>query len=141
HSHPLSMTISVIIPTYNGAHKIMGVLRSLEQQTHLPDEVIVVIDGSTDGTAAMLQQQAINLPQLKIVEQDNKGRAAVRNRGAVEASGDLLIFLDDDMLADNALIAHHLLAHEEAPEKIVTGKLRDVAQESPSDFEQFRGQL
>src|SRR6187397_1060160 len=91
------MSTSVIIPTYNGAHKVVNVLRALEQQTHLPDEVVVVIDGSTDNTAELLRTNTFKLPSLRIIEQPNGGRAQVRNRGAKEASQDLLIFFDDDM--------------------------------------------
>ena len=62
------MKISVIIPTYNGAHKIMNVLYSLERQTVKPDEVIVVIDGSTDNTVELLKQQQLNFISFKIID-------------------------------------------------------------------------
>lgn len=137
----LSMRISVIIPTYNGAHKVMGVLRSLESQTLLPYEVIVVIDGSTDGTATMLKNEKIQLPNFKIVEQENKGRAAVRNRGAEEANGNLLIFLDDDMIALPELVAAYIDIHKKNNGIIVTGMLIDPNKDSKNDFLRFKSFL
>ena|SRR5687768_18307649 len=91
------MKISVIIPSYNGAHKIMEVLRALEKQTVMPDEVVVVLDGSTDNTGEMLKSQLFNFKNFKVVWQKNGGRAKVRNFGVKQVNGDLLIFLDDDM--------------------------------------------
>src|SRR5262245_26527586 len=106
------MTVSVIVPTYNGAHKILSLLRALEKQTRLPEEVIVVIDGSTDGTSDLLRQNTFALPGLRIIEQLNGGRSKVRNRGAKEAKSELLIFFDDDTVPTEACIEHHLLHHE-----------------------------
>ena len=50
------MTVSVVIPSYNGAHRIHRTLDALVDQTHLPEEVIVVIDGSTDDTADVIYE-------------------------------------------------------------------------------------
>ncbi|MEZ5037033.1 MAG: glycosyltransferase [Chitinophagales bacterium] len=53
------LVISVIIPTYNGAHKIVNALESIEKQSVAPDEVIVVADGSTDNTIDILKSKEI----------------------------------------------------------------------------------
>ncbi len=58
------MKISVIIPTYNGASKIINCLKSLDQQTYQEFETIVVIDGSTDQTLELLGNQTFNLTSL-----------------------------------------------------------------------------
>ena len=135
------MSTSVIIPTYNGAHKILNVLRALEQQTQLPDEVIVVIDGSTDGTAELLRSNSFNLPQLRIIEQPNGGRAQVRNRGAKEAGNDLLIFFDDDMRPKPQCVAEHIAHHLRHPGSILTGGAMEEVTEQSKDLLRFRSSL
>jgi glycosyltransferase involved in cell wall biosynthesis len=103
--------ISVIIPTYNGAHKIETVLSALTQQTVLPFEIIVVVDGSTDNTIEVVKSFEQIFSRLRIIQQANSGRAAVRNRGASEASGDILIFYDDDMKPHPDSVAQHASFH------------------------------
>jgi glycosyltransferase involved in cell wall biosynthesis len=132
------MIVSVIIPTYNGAHRIMNVLRSLEKQLYKPDEVIVVIDGSTDGTAELVGNSSFQLKGLKIINQENRGRAQVRNRGAREANGDLLLFVDDDMVAPETWVKEHLAHHQSFPDSIVTGKLEGYNAKNADDFQKFR---
>jgi len=135
------MKTSVVIPTYNGAHKILDVLHSLELQTTLPDEVIVVVDGSTDGTCDLLKKEKINLSGFKILEQRNGGRATVRNNGAREAAGDLLLFADDDMILPAAWVNSHIEHHKNHPGSIVTGKIEDAHKFTGNDFQKFRAFL
>lgn len=133
------MSISVIIPTYNGAHKIINALASLEDQTLVPDEVIVVVDGSTDDTVERLKQRAFNFPSFQIIEQKNGGRSKSRNRGALEAAGSLLIFLDDDMVAGKELVAIHHKHNLNHPGSILTGS--QLTPHSENDFENFKASL
>jgi glycosyltransferase involved in cell wall biosynthesis len=128
------MKVSVIIPTYNGANKILEALRGLEVQNSMPDEVIVVIDGSTDGTVDLLGKTQLNLPNLKIIEQVNSGRARVRNRGAEDASGDLLVFLDDDMLIPQQWLSAHIEHHRNIDNSILCGKLEATTEGHQSEF-------
>ena len=72
--------------------------------------MIVVVDGSDDGTAASLRRLRPRFP-LMVVEQANAGPAAARNRGVREASGQIVVFLDDDMDADPHLLAEHDRSH------------------------------
>ena len=79
------MKISVIIPTYN---RILFLKRSIDSvlaQTLQPYEIIIVDDGSTDGTSAMIKK---NYPNLKLICQENKGVSAARNIGVKASSGD-----------------------------------------------------
>ncbi len=135
------MKISVIIPTYNGVYKIVNALRSLEKQTRSPDQVIVVIDGSTDGTLEMLGQEKFGLKDLKIIDQRNGGRAKVRNNGAREAVGELLIFLDDDMIASPDCIYYHEQHHFSHNKCILTGGLREPKDHLRNDFSAFKSWL
>ncbi len=132
------MTASIIIPTYNGANKICNILHSLEKQSVVPDEIIVVVDGSTDNTAMVLSNTIFLLPQLKIIEQENKGRAAVRNRGAQEANSDILIFLDDDMIAHSNLVDEHINFHKTYIEAVAVGVLIPTTTTPDTDYGKYR---
>ena len=86
------MTVSVIIPTYNRAAFLRRALQSVQNQTRQADEVIVVDDGSTDATAAVVADYSDVIYRF----QENAGVAAARNRGAQIAAGEWLAFLDSD---------------------------------------------
>ncbi|PSR52061.1 hypothetical protein AHMF7605_00265 [Adhaeribacter arboris] len=128
------MKVSIIIPTYNGAHKILKALHSLERQVYKPEEVIVVVDGSTDGTASIIQNNKIQLPGFKIIEQANSGRAAVRNRGAAESTGDLLVFMDDDMIVPKEWLSAHVEHHNSVKNSLLVGKLEPPGIELKGEF-------
>lgn len=88
-------TFSVIIPSYNRKRYLAECLASVFAQSHPPAQVIVVDDGSTDGTMDMLAQDTRG---VTVIRQDNAGPGAARNRGAQVATGDYLAFLDSDDL-------------------------------------------
>jgi glycosyltransferase involved in cell wall biosynthesis/peptidoglycan/xylan/chitin deacetylase (PgdA/CDA1 family) len=100
------MRFSVVIPTYERREIVLRNVQALERQTLRDFEVIVVVDGSTDGTTEALRSLELSFP-LTVVEQPNCGQAEARNAGAAVARGDVLLFLDDDMEADPALLAEH----------------------------------
>ena len=85
--------ISVVIPTYNRRHWLPETIQSVLQQTFPPHEVIVVDDGSTDGTGEWLQKA---FPQVRYLWQQQSGPSAARNQGARLATGNWLAFLDSD---------------------------------------------
>jgi glycosyltransferase involved in cell wall biosynthesis len=88
--------ISAVIPTYNYARFIGETLGSVFGQTLVPDEIVIVDDGSTDDTEAVLREFG---DQIRYVRQANGGVCAARNRGVAEASHELIAFLDaDDIL-------------------------------------------
>jgi len=92
-------TISVIIPVYNGERFLAEAIRSVLDQTLPPDEIIVVDDGSTDGTAQIVAELAATAAvPVRYVFQENQGPAAARNHGIRLAGGDFLAFLDADDL-------------------------------------------
>jgi GT2 family glycosyltransferase len=103
--------ISVIIPAYNRAGLIGATLRSLLNQTVPAKEIIVIDDGSTDGTAEAVEHEfsvfreqfsaksKIQNPTLKILRQQNAGPGAARNRGVAVATGDFIHFFDSDDIA------------------------------------------
>jgi glycosyltransferase involved in cell wall biosynthesis len=87
--------ISVIIPVFNCERYVAAAINSVLQQTMVPDEIIVVDDGSTDATPSVL---AALSPSVTLIGQPNRGGAAASNRGVVAATGRFLCFLDADDL-------------------------------------------
>lgn len=86
-------TISVIIPTYNRAHTLVRALDSVLTQTRPADEIIVVDDGSDDGTAELVTR---DYPTVKLIEQQNRGVSAARNGGIEKTCGEWVALLDSD---------------------------------------------
>lgn len=133
------MKVSVIIPTYNGAQKILNILHSLEKQTFTDFETVVLIDGSTDNTLQLLNNTTFLLNSLKVIKRENGGRSKARNSGALASSGDLLIFFDDDMLPLPDCIELHTKHHENYPGSMLAGVARmDVAKDPENDFFKYR---
>ena len=104
--------VTVVITTYNHAHFLGEALASARSQSHAPEEVIVVDDGSTDDPAAVVAR----FPGVRLIRQDNKGLAAARNTGWRATKSRFVVFLDaDDRLMPDALVAN-LRRFEEQPE-------------------------
>ena len=87
------MQISAIIPSYNRQQRLKRALASVYQQTSPADEVILVDDGSTDGSCSGLEGE---FPGLRVLRQPHRGVSAARNRGIVEARHDWIALLDSD---------------------------------------------
>jgi glycosyltransferase involved in cell wall biosynthesis len=116
--------ISVVIPTRDRRASVQHSLAALRAQDFPPQdlEVVVVIDGSTDGTAEALS--ALRMPfALRVVAQPHLGAAAARNRGAAAAAGRVLLFLDDDIEATPPLVGTHARAHQGSPGLVALGDL------------------
>ncbi|MFJ7159669.1 bifunctional polysaccharide deacetylase/glycosyltransferase family 2 protein [Streptomyces sp. NPDC101118] len=90
---PVTEPVSVIVPAYNESAGIEAAVRSLLASDH-PVEVIVVDDGSTDGTADIVE--ALRLPGVRVIRQENAGKPAALNTGIAAASCDLLVMVDGD---------------------------------------------
>ena len=118
------LLLSIVVPTYNRQRILSRTLPSLlgQQGVEGKYEVIVVVDGSTDGTLEMLNRPGWGT-RLRVMTQSHRGLAAARNRGATAARGEILLFLDDDMMAGADLVAIHVEAHGTASQKVVLGAL------------------
>ena len=107
--------MTVVIPAYNAERTLGKVLEALAAQDELVDEVIVVDDGSTDGTAAAAERHG-----ARVVSADGGGFAgAARNRGWDEATGDVVVFLDSDAVPDSGWGAGLRRALAEYPGAVV----------------------
>jgi glycosyltransferase involved in cell wall biosynthesis len=110
-----AVTFSVVVTTYNRVTLLETCLeRLLLHQDRVADEVLVVDDGSTDATPALLERLATSHPVLRWVRQDNAGRAVARNTGIREARGDVLCYVDSDVLVVPGFVSAHRAVHEAA---------------------------
>jgi glycosyltransferase involved in cell wall biosynthesis len=103
---------SIVIPTYNRLPILQKCLRAMELQTIDPQlvtdyEIVVVDDGSTDGTIEWLKTSATELPHVKIYEQAHQGASAARNLGVEQAHGDTIIFIDSDLVVTPTFLQSH----------------------------------
>ena len=116
----MGLTASVVVPTYNRCDRLRRVLGALAVQT-LPRaafEVIVVSDGSTDGTDEYLRTGQTPL-EVQAVFQPNSGPGPARNAGVERARGDLVVFVDDDIVANLDLIEEHVRSHQDDDGRLV----------------------
>lgn len=115
---------SVIIPTYQRRNSLARVLKGLEAQRYPLHrlEVIVISDGSTDGSVEMVRHGRYPFA-VQVLEQPNQGPGAARNSGLRRARGPFVLFLDDDVVPSPALLAEHARAHGSARDLAVIGAL------------------
>jgi glycosyltransferase involved in cell wall biosynthesis len=120
------MNTSIIVSTYNGAKKLPVILSSLTKQSFKDFELLIVVDGSTDETMDLLKEWENKFNDFKVIYQQNKGRASVRNTGAKNAKGELLLFFDDDLIVEENCIKDHIEYHQRTNFKnIFVGEILD----------------
>ncbi len=104
---PGSFSCSVIIPVFNRSDLLRQVLESLTKQD-LPlsaFEVLVCDDGSTEPLRPVIEEFASRLPCIRHLRQSNQGPAAARNLGIVNASADVVVFIDSDVIVDGSALS------------------------------------
>jgi GT2 family glycosyltransferase/peptidoglycan/xylan/chitin deacetylase (PgdA/CDA1 family) len=132
------MKISAVIASYNRRRALARSLTTLFDQD-VPSnqyEIVVVVDGSFDGTSEMLKSFRPR-SELIVVQQENRGKTAALNRGVNAASGEIVLFLDDDLICDRELISAHRAAHRHGGPTLVIGRTRSVLGPSPSPAERL----
>jgi glycosyltransferase involved in cell wall biosynthesis len=131
---------SVVIPSYNNASTVPKTLLALTQQTLPPNrfEVILVDDGSTDETEKVVR--ALTLPEtFQTIRKSNGGAAAARNCGAAQARGEILVFLDSDVVPDATLLQQHLKSHRVHKRALVVGRSRALPALESDRFYEIMG--
>jgi glycosyltransferase involved in cell wall biosynthesis len=120
----MQVEVSVVVPTYNRLDVLPEVLAALEAQAGGPSfEVVVVDDGSTDGTGDFLAARRFRVPG-RVLRQENRGPAVARNTGVAVARGRWVAFLGDDTVPESGWLAAHRAAHRDrgdAPNLAVIG--------------------
>jgi glycosyltransferase involved in cell wall biosynthesis len=136
-------SLSVIIPVFNAERFLHQAIDSVLTQTLPADQVIVVNDGSTDGSEDVIRSYG---DQVRYLHQENMGSGLARNRGLEQARGEFISFLDaDDIYLPTKLEAQHSLLAQDESVDIVVCKTRDFswpetepAKEFMSDASEFR---
>lgn len=128
------LDLTVVIPTYNRRNMLQDLVESLRRQTCATDryEILIVSDGSTDGTDELYATPLVS-PITRMVRQEKRGfgLSRARNLGTRLAQGRLVMFIDDDMVADKSLVQAHIQAHSEHLDHVaVCGQVR-LAPELP----------
>ena len=119
------MKLSVIITTYNRADTLKTCLEKLMVQTGVDFEVIVVDDGSTDHTGEVVNKfvvgqartthHAPRTPEIRYVKQSNARQGAARNNGLKHATGDIILFGQDDIFMEPGFLMQHMDVHNQHP--------------------------
>jgi len=129
----MAVDISVQICTYNRAAHVAACLAALARQTHPADrfEVVLVDDGSDEPLAVHVD--ATKYPfALRLLRIPHGGLARARNAGIRAASGDVVLFIDDDTIADERLVGEHWRSHEQYPHSVVLGWVNHVDPDNAS---------
>jgi len=137
-------SLTVVIPTYNRSAVLKKALDAYRMQSapQLIGELIVVDDGSTDGTEAMvLETSRESSFPIRYLRQSNKGPAAARNVGIREAISELILFTDDDIIPGPTLVAEHVEWHNKSPESstAVLGYVTWAPEVKPTPFMNWYG--
>jgi glycosyltransferase involved in cell wall biosynthesis len=145
---------SIVIPTYQRREIVTRSVAALNAQTFRDFEVVVVDDGSRDGTAEALRALEVNFP-LTVISRPNEGASVARNVGAAAACGEYLVFLDDDMEADPEMLAEqdrslregadmvlgHLPLHPDSPDNLLSQGVGRWAEKRRVRLEGIAGEL
>lgn len=134
HDRTFTKKVSVIIPSHNSVGTLPGTLLSISNQKLTKIEVslvevIVVDDGSTDGTEDEIKKIELNF-EFKYIKQVRGGRGVARNVGVAASSGEILIFLDSDILIEENFIKEHMLRHECIGNSVFVGFRENIHLES-----------
>jgi glycosyltransferase involved in cell wall biosynthesis len=94
----LSDYVSIVVPVYNGESYIQDTVKSLLSQTYPEFEILLINDGSSDGSAELIDELGASFPSIRVFHKDNGGVACARNFGIEQAKGNLIAFCDQDDL-------------------------------------------
>mgnify|MGYP003382032844 FL=1 len=113
--------VSVVLPFHDVRNYLRAALESLRYQRYFDLEVIMVDDGSTDGSAAIAEEFAARDRRFRLLRSENRGLGAARNLGAARANGRYLMFVDSDDVVPVGAIYHYVSSLEESGSAFVVG--------------------
>lgn len=127
--------VSVIIPTYNYGKYISEALQSLVNQTYTDWECIIIDDGSTDNTKAIVDEWLVKDNRISYYLQQNAGPTSARNFGITKAKGEYILFLDaDDLLQKDKLKSHVIAFESNRNVDIAYGDVRYFFEAKPNEL-------
>jgi len=130
---------TIIVPTFERKDVLLRTLEALAVQDHTGDwEVVVVDDGSKDGTQDAVGRWIGGHERFRYVRQQNAGPARARNRGATEARGRVLVFVDNDILVEKDFLRRHLAALAAHPGAWIVGRIVSLPELKATPFGRFR---
>ncbi len=114
--------VSIVVPVYNNEAYVAHCIQSLTEQTYPELEILVIDDGSTDGSLRIVEQLAARDSRIRVFHQENSGVAAARNRGIEMATGSYLTFVDGDDYVSPEYISQFLdCAGENGADLVICG--------------------
>lgn len=128
----MSPSISIIIPVYNGASTLEECVHAILLQTYLHFEVIIINDGSSDGTYEICEELLEEDQRVKVFHQKNAGVSSARNLGLKNASGEFIVFCDADDKIDNVLYLEKLMEYKDAD--VVLSSFRTIPEDILTSF-------
>lgn len=117
----MSVRLSVLVPVFNTAKYLDEALQSILRQTHSDFELLVIDDGSTDSSPAILRELSSSDPRLRVIFRPNRGLVPTRNELLQEAQGEFIAWMDSDDIALSNRFALQLQAFEADPELVCVG--------------------
>ncbi len=128
-------SVSVVITTYRRRDSLEQTVSAIAADPH-PDEIVVVVDGCDDGSYELLTELAEKEPRLRPVWRENGGEGAARQTGVEASTGEVVLLLDDDVIAGPGLATGHARIHQRVSRSVVLGYMPTVrlAKRRPGDF-------
>jgi glycosyltransferase involved in cell wall biosynthesis len=126
-SADVSPRVSVVAPTYRRRHGLPRFVEPLLSEPEL-DELVMAVDGSDDGSVEWLRERGSGDDRIVVLDLPNRGAGATRQAGIEAATGDVVLLLDDDVIAAPGLVAGHAAHHRDLDRKVVIGYM-------PNDWE------
>ncbi|EXU76185.1 glycosyltransferase [Erwinia mallotivora] len=130
-------TLSVIMPVYNGRRYLAEALDSLLKQTSAPEEIIIIDDGSTDGTDQLIEDYCQRYGHIRLLRNTHAGVSAARNKGLEVASGDFIYFMDADDLVAPTLFADFIREKRVCPQLELYGFSAEMFPDVPAEQRKY----
>lgn len=126
--------ISIIIPVYNVCGYLEKCVKSIETQTYKYFEIILVDDGSSDGSEKLCDKLATEYSNIVVIHQNNSGASTARNNGLSVANGKYIIFCDSDDYIDSTMLEKLIKAKEFYPDLLPVCGIKKISEQGQKDF-------